>query len=305
MSGGPADGSAEQGTWRLDLAYQGTAYRGWARQPGHVTVQGLVEDALATVLRERIALSVAGRTDAGVHAWAQVASFSCPRANLAPERLRLSLNSLLPPDIAVLRVSPAASGFVAREAASRSYRYELWASAVKPVRERDFVWVLRGPVDGAALRAAAGLLPGRRDFAALTPSAHLYHTCVREVTAASWTDDGPTADGEGRRWRFEITAGSFLHNMVRVAVGSMVDVGQGRMTLEEFEAALAAGERRRMGQTAPARGLALVRVVYPGGRGAGRGPSGAGSANPLAAEGQPGERAARRAGAERRQAGKR
>ena len=91
------------------------------------------------------------------------------------------------------------------------------------------------------------LLPGRRDFAALTPSAHLYHHCVREVTAAAWTDDGPTPDGEGRRWRFEVTAGSFLHNMVRVAVGSMVDVAQGRMTLEEFEAALASGERRAHG----------------------------------------------------------
>ena len=206
MSGGRAEryGLGGRGggrrTWRLDLAYQGTAYRGWARQPGLATVQGLVEDALATVLRERIVLSVAGRTDAGVHAWAQVASFSCARAGLSPERLRLSLNSLLPPDIAVLRVAPAAPAFVAREAASRSYRYDLWATAVKPVRERDFVWVLRGAVDGAALRAAAELLPGRRDFAALTPSAHLYHHCVREVTAAAWTDDGPTPDGEGRRW---------------------------------------------------------------------------------------------------------
>ena len=266
MNAGPADQEGERGTWRLDLAYQGTAYRGWARQPGHVTVQGLVEEALATVLRERIALSVAGRTDAGVHAWAQVASFSCARTDVAPERLRLSLNSLLPPDVAVLRVAPAASGFVAREAASRSYRYDLWATAVKPVRDRDFVWVLRGPVDGAALRAAAGMLPGRRDFAALTPSAHLYHTCVREVTAAVWTDDGATPDGDGRRWRFEITSASFLHNMVRVAVGSMVDVAQGRMTLEEFEAALAAGERRLMGQTAPARGLALERVTYASAR---------------------------------------
>ena len=114
------------------------------------------------------------------------------------------------------------------------------------------------------MRAAAELLPGRRDFAALTPSAHLYHHCVREVTAAAWTDDGPTPDGEGRRWRFEISAGSFLHNMVRVAVGSMVDVAQGRMSLEEFAAALASGERRRMGQTAPARGLALVAVRYAG-----------------------------------------
>ena len=260
----------EATTWRLDLAYEGTAYRGWARQPGFTTVEGLLEDALATVLRERVRLSVAGRTDAGVHAWAQVASFSCARRDVRPARLRLSLNALLPPDIAVLKVAPAPVGFVAREAAGRSYRYDLWATAVKPVRERAYVWVVRGEVDGEALRAGAALLPGRRDFAALTPSAHLYHTCVREVTVAAWTDDGPAPDGEGRRWRFEICAGSFLHNMVRAAVGSMVDVAQGRMTLEGFAAALDSGERRRMGQTAPARGLALVAVRYAGEQGASR-----------------------------------
>ena len=188
-------------------------------------MEALLEDALATVLRERVRLSVAGRTDAGVHAWAQVVSFACARTDLAPERLRLSLNALLPPDIAVLRAAPAPAGFVARRAASRSYRYDVWETVVKPVRERGFVWVLRGALDGAALRAAAALLPGRRDFAALTPSAHLYHHCVREVTEAVWTDDGPTPDGEGRRWRFEVTAGSFLHNMVRV-VGRL-DGGRG------------------------------------------------------------------------------
>ena len=268
--GGPAiEPEAGRATWRLDLAYEGTAFRGWARQPGLTTVQGLLEDALETVLREPVRLSVAGRTDAGVHAWAQVASFTCARHELTPERLRLSLNALLPPDIAVLKAAPAAPGFTAREAAGRSYRYDLWSTAVKPVRERAFVWVVRGEVEGAALRAAAALLPGRRDFAALTPSAHLYHTCVREVTAASWTDDGPTPDGDGRRWRFEISAGSFLHNMVRAAVGSMVDVAQERMTPEEFAAGLASGERRRMGQTAPARGLALVAVRYAGEPGGG------------------------------------
>jgi len=268
VDAGRADEAEGRVLWRLDVAYEGTAYRGWAKQPGFASVEGLLEEALATVLRERVRLSVAGRTDAGVHAWAQVVSFSCGRRDVVPERLRLSLNSLLPPDVAVLRVSPAPPGFVAREAASRSYRYDLWETAVKPVRERAFVWVVRGAVDGAALRAAAELLPGRRDFAALTPSAHLYHHCVREVIAAAWTDDGPTPDGDGRRWRFEITAGSFLHNMVRVAVGSMVDVAQGRMALEEFEVALASGERRHMGQTAPARGLALVQVTYAGSPGA-------------------------------------
>ena len=137
---------------------------------------------------------------------------------------------------------------------------------MKPVRERAYVWNVRGGVDGAALRAAAALLPGRRDFSALTPSAHLYHSCVREVTAAAWTDEGRRPTARAGAWPFEITAGSFLHNMVRVAVGSMVDVAQGRMTLEEFAEGMAAGERRRMGQTAPARGLALVAVELSGRR---------------------------------------
>jgi len=257
------DAPLGRATWRLDLAYEGTAYRGWARQPGRRTVEGLLGDALAIVLREPVRLSVAGRTDAGVHAWAQVASFVCARRDLRPDRVRLSLNALLPPDIAVTAISPATPGFVARRAVSRTYRYRLWLSPVKPVRDRAYVWNVRGALDTELLQRAAALLPGRRDFSALTPSAHLYHSCVREVLTAGWYpaagDDGPSGRAE---WAFTITAGSFLHNMVRVAVGSMVDVAQGRMTLEEFAELMAAGERRRMGQTAPARGLALVAVAY-------------------------------------------
>jgi tRNA pseudouridine38-40 synthase len=249
-------------TWRLDLAYEGTDFRGWAKQPGLPTVERVLEEVLATVLREDVRLTVAGRTDAGVHAWAQVASFSCARRDVSPERLRMSLNALLPSSVAVRRVAAAPAGFSARRAFSRTYVYRLWASPVKPVAERAFVWNVRGTVDWAALEATAGLLPGRRDFAALTPSAHLYRTCVREVRAAAWRRVGTTPDGDGEEWRFEITAGSFLHTMVRVAVGSMVDVAQGRMTRDGFAAALAGGERRRMGQTAPARGLALVGVEY-------------------------------------------
>ncbi len=250
-------------TWRLDLAYEGTAYHGWAKQPGQRTVEGRIMEALATVLGEPVRLSVAGRTDAGVHAWAQVASFDCARRDLRPERLLLSLNALLPPDIAVTAVAAAAPGFTARKAAARTYQYRLLNSTAKPVRERAYVWNVRGALDAALLAEAAALLPGKRDFAALTPSARLYRSCVREVLTADWT---PTADGEASSgcadWTFTIIAGSFLHNMVRVAVGSMVDVAQGRMTLKRFAEGLDSGERRRMGQTAPARGLALVAVAY-------------------------------------------
>jgi tRNA pseudouridine38-40 synthase len=259
------------GTWRLDLAYEGTAYHGWARQPGQRTVEGMLGDALETVLRDPVRLSVAGRTDSGVHAWAQVASFVCARGDLHPERLRLSLNALLPPDIAVSRVSRAPSGFTARKAVSRTYQYRLSISPVKPVRDRAYVWNVRGAVDVELLAEAAALLPGSRDFAAFTPSAHLYHSCVRRVLRASWAPaavDGPPgsprleAAPQVMEWVFTISAGSFLHNMVRVAVGSIVDVAQGRMTVAEFADGLAAGERQLMGQTAPARGLALVAVAY-------------------------------------------
>jgi tRNA pseudouridine38-40 synthase len=261
--GSPVTAGPAAATWRLDLAYEGTAYRGWARQPGERTVQGAVEDALARVLREPVRLSVAGRTDAGVHAWAQVASFVSEVPGLHPERLLLSLNALLPEDIAVLAVTPAPAGFVARRALSRTYQYRLWLSRAKPVRDRRFVWPVRGPVDLELLARAAELLPGRRDFSALTASAHEYHSCVREVLEARWeAAEAAPATPPGAEWVFTIRAGSFLHTMVRVSVGTMVDVAQGRMTLEDFAAALAGGERRRAGQTAPARGLALVAVEY-------------------------------------------
>jgi tRNA pseudouridine38-40 synthase len=250
-------------TWRLDLAYEGTAYRGWARQPGERTVQGVVEDALATALREPVRLSVAGRTDAGGHAWAQVASFGTSAPDVDPNRLLRSLNALLPEDVAVLGVSPAAPDFVARRARSRTYQYRLWLSAARPVRDRAFVWPVRGPVDLEVLARAAALLPGRRDFGALTPSVDEYHSCVRDVFEARWAAAEP-APGvpPGAEWVFTIRAGSFLHTMVRVTVGTMVDVAQGRMTVDGFAEGLASGERRRCGQTAPARGLALVAVEY-------------------------------------------
>jgi tRNA pseudouridine38-40 synthase len=251
MDAGPA---GQDHVWRLHLTYEGTAFKGWARQPGQRTVEGVLQEALAMVLRREVRLSVAGRTDAGVHAGGQVASFLA--GDLHPERLRHSLNALLPPDVAVNAVRLAPPDFVAREARGRTYRYRLWVDPVKPVLERAFVWNVRGDVDLERLIAAAALLPGHRDFAALTPSAHLYHTCVREVRRAAWSR-GPDPELD-----FEITAGSFLHNMVRVAVGSMVDVAQGRMSLEGFAAGLEGGRRDRMGQTAPARGLMLIAVEY-------------------------------------------
>ena len=247
-------------TYRLDLAYEGTRFKGWARQPDQRTVQEEVERVLTVVLGEPARLRVAGRTDAGVHALAQVASFDA-RAGLDCRRLRAGLNALLPEDVAVAAVSPAPDGFDARSATARTYRYRLWLSPVRPVAERLWVWSPRGTVDTDLLVATASLLIGHRDFAAFTPSARLYRSCVRHVVRAEWR---PVACAAPRpdEWEFAITAGSFLHNMVRVAVGSMVDMAQGRMTVDQFRTALESGQRRLMGQTAPARGLALVAVDY-------------------------------------------
>jgi tRNA pseudouridine38-40 synthase len=266
--------------WRLDLSYEGTAFHGWARQPGQRTVEGVVREAIMRIVRESVSVSVAGRTDAGVHASAQVASFACSRSDLHPEKLRRSLNALLPPDVVVDLARPAAPDFVAREARSRTYAYRLWLSPVRPLSDRAFVWAFRGVLDTGLLLEAAALLLGRQDFAALTPSAHLYRSCTRDVLSATWRSfrsrapiasvaEGTTSSctrgflrPEVDEWVFEICADSFLHNMVRVAVGSMVDVATSRMSLDDFARGLAGGQRRRMGQTAPARGLTLVAIEY-------------------------------------------
>ena len=248
---------AELACWRLECAYDGTPFSGWAKQPGRRTIEGELEKALAQVLSEKVRLGVAGRTDAGVHALGQVVSFSTAARGLEAQSLQLSLNALLPAEIAVTGLAPAAAGFDARAAVARTYRYRVWLPDTRPVFERRYVWNVRGAVDLALLAEAAALLPGRRDFAALTPSASGYRTCEREVTRAEWR---VTADG--REAHFEITADSFLHNMVRVAVGSMVDVAQGRRSMAELAAGLAGGRRRELGLTAPASGLALVKVDY-------------------------------------------
>ena len=217
----------------------------------------MLEEALAVALRERVRLSVAGRTDAGVHALAQVASFATGAA-VEPERLLLTLNALLPPDVAVRRVARAADGFAARAARARTYRYRLWLPNARPVFEARYVWDVRGPVDHGLLEECARLLVGRRDFAALSPSARLYHTCVRDVTAAAWSLSARRQRGRVRDHRGQLPA----HDGAR---------GRGQHGRRGAGAPLAGAVRRgaggrralrAMGRTAPARGLALVAVDY-------------------------------------------
>ena len=238
-------------TSRMLLEYDGTAFAGWARQPGQRTVQEVVEQALRTVLREEdLALTVAGRTDAGVHAWGQVCSYE----HEAVDPLRL--NALLPADVAVLDCNPAADGFDARrDAVSRTYCYRLLHRRARSVWLAGRAWWHGWDLDREALKGCAVALAGTHDFTAFTPS-ETYHTRFeRDVLSAEWRAEGDVLE-------FWITADTFMRHMNRVLVGTMVEVGTGRRSLEDFVALLDGRPRADAGATAPPYGLALASVAY-------------------------------------------
>jgi tRNA pseudouridine38-40 synthase len=239
---------------RLDIEYDGGAFKGWARQPGLRTVQGELETALATVLREPIELKVAGRTDTGVHALGQVASFET--AVEPPEDLMRRLNGLAPDDVAVTAAAVVSGGFNARhDAKSRSYRYRLLARSVpSPFEIGKALWWPH-QVDQEALQACAGALEGTHDFTAFTPAQTDHVHFDRDILAASWAAEGDILN-------FRITADAFMRNMVRVLVGTQLEVASGRRTIESFIQLLNGAPRTAAGDTAPPHGLYLESVSY-------------------------------------------
>ena len=241
---------------KLTLEYDGTDFCGWARQPGERTVQEELERALRTILGEHdsdgrpLRVTVAGRTDAGVHAWAQVASYT----HEAVDPLRL--NGLLPADVAVLSSEPAAEGFDARRhARSRTYCYRVLARRTRSVFERRRAYWWFAKVDRGALAECASALQGKHDFTAFTPTETEHRYFLREVFQAEWVDRGELLE-------FWIEADTFMRHMNRVLVGTMLEVAAGQRALEQFVGLLDGAERSQAGRTAPAHGLALASVSY-------------------------------------------
>jgi len=243
--------------FRLRVAYDGTGFHGWQRQPGQRTVQAVLEDALAALLGvEEITLHGAGRTDAGVHARGQAASFRA-RTTIPAGALRYALAPRLPRDVRVLESARAAADFDARRSAvARCYSYRL-LRAEDPLQER-FAWRPRRWPEPDALEAATGVLEGRHDFSSFRSTGSSDSRPVCDVTRARW-----------RPWegglQLEIVADHFLYHMVRSIVGTALEVSASADPAGRMRAVLEAGERSAAGPTAPAHGLCLEQVLYPEG----------------------------------------
>ncbi len=241
--------------FKLIIEYEGTAYHGWQVQPNLPTIQGLVQAALARIVGSPVQVTGAGRTDAGVHALAQVASFA-GEVRLDPLTLRRALNAGLPGDIVVCRVEEASPDFDARRSArSKTYRYTILR------RDYPSAWLARHslyvpyPLDARAMADAARVLIGTHNFSAFRAGTCAAATPVRTVSDASWRVAGDLL-------HFEITANAFLQHMIRIILGTLLEVGRGKRTPFEVAMILASRERRRAGKTAPPHGLCLVEVHY-------------------------------------------
>ena len=240
---------------RLDLCYDGTRYRGWQRLPNREdTIQGKLETALSRILGEPIEVTGSGRTDAGVHARGQVANFHCESA-MAPEEILANLRRYLPEDIGIYSCKEVSTRFHARlNAKEKTYCYRVWNSDAPCVFERRFVTVMPEALDVEAMERAADFLLGQHDFSAFCGNAKMKKSTVRFLRSINITR-------QGAEIQIRYTGNGFLHNMVRILTGTLIEVGRGERRADSIPALFGA-KREQAGFLAPAQGLCLEEVVY-------------------------------------------
>lgn len=242
-------------TYKLTIAYDGTRYYGWEHQPGRDTVQGKLEGVLERLAGEFVDVVGAGRTDAGVHARAMTAHAVFDSA-MTEEEIRDYMNRYLPEDIAVRDVAVASDRFHARyRAVGKTYCYTCFDGPVKPVFDRKYVTVLKDSPDVADMQRAAAYLEGKHDFASFCGNPRMKKSTVRVVDRIEITKKSGYI-------RFTFHGTGFLQNMVRILVGTLLEVGYGHMEPEQVKEILAARDRRLAGPTAPPQGLCLIKVDY-------------------------------------------
>lgn len=245
---------------RLVVEYDGAGLGGWQRQDNAPTVQGHLEDVLGRILGHPVAVAGASRTDAGVHALGQVASFRTSKA-IPVDGIRRGCNSLLPSAIAITAADEAPEGFHPRfSATGKHYRYLILARPDRSPRWHHWAWHRRAPLDQDAMRAAAAALVGEHDFAAFRAAGCTARTTVRRI------DEVALSAPEPGLLALDVRGNAFLRNMVRIVAGTLVDVGEGRLAPGQLPGIVASLDRTRAGQTAPAHGLTLVSVRYDGRR---------------------------------------
>ncbi len=241
---------------KLVLAYDGTAYHGFQRQANAMTIQQIVEERLQKIFGHPITIYGAGRTDAGVHAYGQVVSFLTD-GTIPAERIPLATRGLLPPDIVVVAAAEETEAFHARHMAqSKIYRYRLVNSRLANPFERNYAWHFPLPLDAELMQQAAQVIVGTHDFSAFRASGGPPVSPVRTIMAADCRQEGSSLI------EFEFWGTGFLYHMVRNLVGTLVKVGQHRITPQDFADILQSRDRHAAGVTAPAQGLYLMEVKY-------------------------------------------
>jgi tRNA pseudouridine38-40 synthase len=241
---------------KLLIEYDGTNYIGWQVQPKGPTIQGVLEERLGLLTREKIKLFGSGRTDSGVHAICQVAHFKT-ESSMETQKMQRALNSLLPPDIVIQKMEEVGESFHARRhSKSKVYEYRILNRNLRTVFDRGYVWHIPQKLDFKEIGKATKYLIGEHDFSSFRSVGSPTRTTVRNVIRAEWKR------GRSGLVRFEIEANGFLKQMVRAIIGTLVEVGKGKMSAVEFRKILESKERSKAGPTAPAHGLFLKEVKY-------------------------------------------